>query len=918
MFTGTFPAGSRRWREGNNSAQVSPELPRYSAETLVSWPAVCSAIDDPPMKPSLFLPALLLAALPGTLHAAPGTVNEPFTKLTFTQNLGRAGSACAPLGDLDGDGNPDLAVGIEGNDMVAILFLGANQSLNNLQVIGAGQGGLPAGSASTGSRFGASLANLGDLDGDGLPELAVGAPGEGIVYILFLRADGTVRETIRPLVGPTFQDIGASCAAVGDLDGNGVTELIVGGPLDDTGTIGTDSGALFVLFLNSDGSLAISTKIANGLGGANNGLFAAGDRFGSSCALLGDINGDGFPEVAVGSRESDIGGPNKGLVFTFSLTAAGTAQNFREFSDTGGVPLGNGDRFGSSVASLGDIDGNGVPDLAVGAPNDGAGNFGAVHILRLAPDGSLAASSRIANGVGGLPFGTLGVSDENFGASLALVDHSPTTGLPLLAVGTPGDSTGGDDRGAVYLLELGDDPIMVTTLVDENDSNSQRSLREAIFDADNANEFRTIRFDPALSGGVIELGSTLVVQGQPYRITGEGLDGITISGVGQLRIFEVDGATLTVDSLNLVDGNTSGGGGAFLVDGNSRLVLDRVTIAGCEGGTGGGGAIRSEGGLAISNCTFRDNTANNGGAISNIDAAPMTVTNTTFARNSGTNPLGGGGAIAAIRCQFATLRHCTFVGNETTSDGGAILKDGSTLLTVTGSLFAGNLAATGNNEIFGVLDVGTENAFKVPLSELMPFGDYGGPTPVQPLKPTSTTKSTVSHHAFPATDQRGPGFPRTRGSGRDPGAVEGTELRDFQPDGRIGLSLGRQSGNNRYNSNGLGQTVSLTLAARKKKRNFFSVENDGLYLDAFRLRSTAPSARTLRASVFRITGGRANVSARVFRTGLAVGNLNPRAVVAYQAEWSRKNPRRKAKQTLRITAGSGIAPKSDVVVTRVR
>ena len=58
-----------------------------------------------------------------------------------------------------------------------ILFLGADRSLINVLTIREGEGGLPTGSAPAGSRFGASLANLGDLDGDGLPELSVGAPG---------------------------------------------------------------------------------------------------------------------------------------------------------------------------------------------------------------------------------------------------------------------------------------------------------------------------------------------------------------------------------------------------------------------------------------------------------------------------------------------------------------------------------------------------------------------------------------------------------------------------------------------------------------------------------------------------------------------------------------------------------------------
>jgi hypothetical protein len=886
------------------------------------------------MKPSLFLPVLLLAALPATLDAAPGTVNLPIVqKYPGSQDFAKFGNACAPLGDLNGDGNPDLAIGVEGLfRSVSISFLGADQSLISALTIRENEGGLPIGSAPAGSRFGAALANLGDLDGDGLPELAVGAPGEDAVYILFLQSDGTVRQHVRladgvgGLPGATFgsgNESGSSCAAVGDLDGNGVTELVVGVPLADVGTLGTDSGALIVVFLNSNGTATGDVEtIANGFGGASDGLFGAGDNFGSSCALVGDINFDGLPEIAVGSSSSDIGGTNKGLLFTFSLTAAGTALSFREFSDTGGVPLGNGDRFGSSVVSLGDIDGNGVPDLAVGATNDGAGNFGAVHILFLAPDGALASSFKIADGTsGGLPFGTLGVTDEFFGSSLALLGRSETTGLPLLAVGTPGDSTGGDDRGAVYLLELGDDPLEVTTLTDEFDTPSgpNLSLREAIRDADATNEFRTVRFDPALSGGTFELNigiGSLAPTTQSLRITGEDVPGgLTLSATDLDRLFILNNATLTVDSLNLVEGNNSGGGGAFLVGAGSHLVLDRVTIASCVG-DGGGGAIQSEGSVVITNSTFLDNTANLGGAVFMLGAtADLKVSNTTFARNSATGGSDGGGAILNTLDAATTIRYCTFVGNSTGGTGGAILNDFGTVV-VGESLFSGNTAANSEDFDNATTNAGG-NALAVPASQLMTFGDYGGPTPVQPLKPTSAAKNTAFHRPLPATDQRGAGFPRTVGTGRDPGAVEGTELSDFQPDNRIGLTAAGQIGNNVYNTSGQGQTVKLTLSGRKKTTSFFTVENDGIIQDTIGLRSVAPKKKTLKGKVFRLTGGRTNVSAQVFATGLALGDLNPGATVAFQADWSRKSATLKAKQTIQITASSTIALKSDVVGAKV-
>ena len=586
---------------------------------------------------------------------------------------------------------------------------------------------------------------------------------------------------------------------------------------------------------------------------------------------------------------------------------------------SGGLSLNNEDRFGISVVPLGDINGDGVTDLAVGANGDdtGGGGFGAVHVLLLNANGTVASTSKIADNLGGLPDNTIIDEFADFGFSLAVLGRSPDNGLPLLAVGSIGDDSGASSAGAVFLLDLGDLPLTVTTLVDEFDAASgpTLSLREAIRDADATNEFRTIRFDPALSGGVLSLVTgSLNIFTQSLRISGEGLDAaVTIQITGD-RIFSVSFATATVDSLNLSNGDASGGG-AFLVDAVSSLVLDQVTIANCNGGSSGGGAIRATGDVSISNSTFLDNTAGWGGAILVTGTgSTLTVLNSSFVRNSATTADGGAivcGADAAIK-----IRYCTFVGNSASASGGGILNDSGTVI-VEESLFAGNTAPTSSDFDGSVTSAGLGNA-QVDLDQLMPFGDYGGPTPVQPLKPTSTVKNTAFHRALPGFDQRGEGFPRTRGGFRDPGAIEGLEDSDFQPDSRIGLSAASQIGNNRYNTTGRGQTVKLALSGRQKAKSFFTVENDGVIRDSIRLRSVAPNKKTLKGGVFLLTGGRTNVSAQVFGTGLALGELNPGESLAFQANWSRKSATLKAKQTLQITASSEIATTSDVVGVKIK
>jgi hypothetical protein len=890
------------------------------------------------MKPSLLLPALLLAALPASLHAAPGTVNAVLQEIAdgvpggmptgSLPDFSTFGSACAPLGDLDGDGNPDIAVGAIGNNGVHILFLAADGSVDRFVRIANGSGGLPA--ATVGAGFGSSLALLGDLDGDGNPELAAGVFGENAVYVLFLNTDGTVRRHVRiadgsgglPAATTGATHFGASCAAVGDLDGNGVPELAVGANVDDTGF--PDAGALYVLFLNPDGTVGSFEKIAHGLGVFPTGLLEGSDRFGSSCASLGDLDADGFPELAIGAIFDDTGGPDRGALYLLSLGQNGTVIGTPAIiaHGSGGLPLNDDDSFGDSVVPLGDINGDGVTDLAVGASGDdtGGGGFGAVHVLLLNANGTVASTWKIADNLGGLPDNTIVDTLAGFGLSLAVLGRSPDNGLPVLAVGSTGDDSGADFAGAVFLLELGDPPLTVTTLVDEfnTPSGPTLSLREAIRDADATGEFRTIRFDPALSGGTLNLNIGLgpfAPTTQSLRITGEDLpEGLTLSASDFDRLFLLNSAILTVDSLNLVEGSDNGGGGAFLVGAGSRLVLDRVTFARCEGAAGGG-AIQSEGSVAITNCTFLDNTANQGGAIFMLGAtADLKVSNTTFARNTATGNSDGGGAIFNTLDAATTIRYGTFVGNSAGGTGGAIFNDSGTVV-VGESLFAGNTAASSED-----FDNATTNAggnASVALSQLMTFGDYGGPTPVQPLKPTSAAKSTAFHRALPATDQRGEGFPRTRGTGRDPGAVEGTENSDFQPDNRIGLTAGKQFGNNRYSTSGQGQTVKLTLSGRRKAKTFFTVENDGVITDTIRVKSDKPNARSLNGKIFQFTGGRKNVSAQVFRTGLILADVVPGGSTAFQGEWSRKSATVKPSQTAKLRSTSTIAPKSDVAGTKV-
>ncbi len=389
----------------------------------------------------------------------------------------RFGSALAVLGDLDGDGVTDLAVGATRDDdgeeglsadrgAVWILFLHADGRVKAHQKISALEGGF-TGLLDDGDGFGSALAPLGDLDGDGTPDLAVGAdsdddggPSRGAVWILFLQADGRVKahQKISALEGGFTglldgEDFfGSALAPLGDLDGDSTPDLAVGAPLDDR-----ERGVVWILFLQPDGRVKRQQKIS-ALEGGFTGVLDDSDRFGSALAALGDLDGNGTPDLAAGAPLDDDGGSGRGALWILLLRPDGFVTGQQKISALEGGFTGvldDGDRFGSALAALGDLDGKGIPDLAVGAwDDDGGADQGALWVLFLQPGGSVEDQQKIS----ALEGGFTGVLDDSdfFGSALAAAGDLDQDGHLDLAVGAPLDDDGGAtlaaDQGAFWII----------------------------------------------------------------------------------------------------------------------------------------------------------------------------------------------------------------------------------------------------------------------------------------------------------------------------------------------------------------------------------------------------------------------------------------------------------------------------------
>jgi hypothetical protein len=386
------------------------------------------------------------------------------------------GHSLAAIGDLDNDGIGDLAVGVPWDDdggqdrgAVWILFLKADGTVKSHQKISDTAGGF-TGSLLEFDWFGWSVAPLGDLDNDGVTDLAVGAlqsddfgGDTGSVWILFLNANGTVKahqeiSNASGSLGHLFIDytwFGTSVAPLGDFDGDGVEDLAVGAHGESEN--GIFRGAVYVLFLNSNGTVKGHEKI-NELHGGFTGDLDDGDEFGWGLANVGDLDGNGSVDLAVSALLDDDGGFDQGAVWVLFLqdTGAIVAGQQKISSTTGGFAgdLDDKDHFGRSISTLGDLDGDGTTDLAVGASqdDDGGTDRGAVYELFLNPDGTVASHLKLSALSGPLQ-GALDDEDKLGGATAGLGDHDGD-GVLDLAAGASQDDDAGFETGAVYVLFL--------------------------------------------------------------------------------------------------------------------------------------------------------------------------------------------------------------------------------------------------------------------------------------------------------------------------------------------------------------------------------------------------------------------------------------------------------------------------------
>ena len=526
-----------------------------------------------------------------------------------------AGFSVAAAGDINGDGYADVIVGaradVNGVDSGAsyVVFgkgsgFAANTNLSSLD----GSTGFRLSGGAAGDWSGFSVASAGDINGDGYADLIVGAPWadphgnfSGASYVVFGKASGFAANLALSalngsngfkLSGQAANDqAGRSVASAGDFNGDGFDDLIVGAWAASPN--GSNSGSSYIVYGKAAGfdtNIDLSTLNTNTGVRLDGGPGPMGDWAGFSVASAGDVNGDGYDDVIVGARMASphgnasgasyvVFGKVSGLAATLDLTTLNGSNGFKLSGEA------VNDQAGRSVASAGDVNGDGFADLIIGANYASSGSYSGASYVVFGKASGFAANLDLSTLNGSNGFKLSGSPFDQSGYSVASAGDVNGDGYDDLIVGARFADSNGLDAGASYVV-FGKASGFAAT-VDLSSLNGTTGFKLSGASASDLSGWSV-----ASAGDVNGDGYDDLVIGA-YGADANGAD----SGAAYVVFGAAFGGTVTTNgtvAAEMLIGGTgndalSGGGGGDVVHagaGNDRLTVNDLAFRLADGGAG--------------------------------------------------------------------------------------------------------------------------------------------------------------------------------------------------------------------------------------------------------------------------------------------------------------------------------------------